>query len=127
MARPMTTACAPAMADTLARSSTAPAALHSRPANNGIKVLVLGGTQFIGRTTVAALVEHHFSVSILNRGQSPFTFGTVVDNIPCDSVGEPEKFAASSRQWDAIVDFTPLSQRTSNQSCGQTAPTFYFD
>ena len=95
------------MADTLARSSTAPAALHSRPANNGIKVLVLGGTQFIGRTTVATLVDQHFSVTILNRGQTPIPFGTVVDHIPCDRVGEPEKFAGivADPKWDAIVDF----------------------
>ena len=62
-------------------------------------------------------------MTILNRGQTPIPFGTVVDHIPCDRVGEPEKFAGivADPKWDAIGISIAFEPRTSNQSRGQTA------
>ena len=36
-----------------------------------MKVLILGGTQFIGRHVVEAMLAGGHSVSILNRGRTP--------------------------------------------------------
>ena len=42
------------------------------------KVLVMGGTQFMGRTMVDRLLKEGDDVTILNRGKTPSPFGESV-------------------------------------------------
>ena len=52
-----------------------------------MRVLVLGGTQFIGRASVGALLSRGHAVTVLNRGRSPNPFGAAVSHIACDRRG----------------------------------------
>lgn len=74
-----------------------------------MRVLVIGGTQFIGRATVAALLERGHAVTVLNRGRTASPFGSIanLEHVRCDRWRDKEEFAAvvSSGQWSAIVDF----------------------
>lgn len=71
------------------------------------RVLVIGGTQFIGRATVCALLESGANITLLNRGRSPSPFeDEKIRTVLCDrhSTGFAT-FLNSEPAWDAIVDF----------------------
>ena len=71
-------------------------------------VLVIGGTQFIGRATVSALLSHGHNVTVLNRGRTPNPFGSCVRVAQCNRREQPEVLLAVLREtggWDAVIDF----------------------
>ena len=71
-------------------------------------VLVLGGTQFIGRASVAALLsDGGYDVTLLNRGRSrPNPFEGRVATLKADRTDAAAVEAAlASRRWDAVIDF----------------------
>ena len=80
--------------------------MTSRP-----RVLVLGGTQFIGRATVEALLAtDKYEITIVTRGRtpSPFDGDASVRHVLCDrrSGGALRALLASDvRPWHAVVDF----------------------
>ena len=69
-----------------------------------MRVLVLGGTRFIGRAVVEHLLRDGHDVTLLNRGQSEDPFGTQIRRILGDRC-EPEtvRGAATKRDYDAVV------------------------
>lgn len=95
----------------------------------GKEVLVIGGTQFMGRHVVSSLLSHGARVTILNRGKTPNPFASDarVKHLLCDRLNEGKRFRAllaagpsrtqagaraddHSREgvgpiWDAVVDF----------------------
>ena len=76
-----------------------------------MKILVLGGTRFIGRSIVERLLREGHSVTLLNRGVSTDPFGTRVRRLLGDR-REPGfvKRAAASRDYDAVVDVSALRE-----------------
>jgi 2'-hydroxyisoflavone reductase len=68
-----------------------------------MKLLVLGGTRFVGRAIVAAAVDRGFDVTVVTRGDSGEPPATVTwhraDRLDADAM---RPLAAS--QWDAVVD-----------------------
>ena len=65
-----------------------------------MKLLILGGTRFLGRyLTESALVQHH-EVTLFNRGNYPGLAG--VESIHGDR--HTELHNLQGRQWDAVVD-----------------------
>lgn len=72
------------------------------------RVLVIGGTQFIGRATVAALIgSGRYDVTILNRGrtESPFE-GSHHRHVCCDRRKKALKaFLEAEPAWHAVIDF----------------------
>ena len=56
------------------------------------KVLVIGGTQFMGRTMVERLLKEGDDVTILNRGKTPSPFGESVHYIHCDRFNSRAEF-----------------------------------
>ena len=73
---------------------------------DGRRVLVIGGTSFIGRATVEALLRTGALVTILNRGKSLNPFGAAVHHIKCDRRRHPKKLQSHLELgWDAVVDF----------------------
>ena len=71
------------------------------------RVLVIGGTQFMGRATVAALLQNGgYDLTILNRGRTESPFEGLVRHVVCDrrkrALGA---FIASEPAWHAVVDF----------------------
>jgi nucleoside-diphosphate-sugar epimerase len=69
-----------------------------------MKVLVIGGTQFIGRLLVEELVKGGHDVTVLHR-KPKHDFGKRVDNIMADrNDAEAMKEALSTRRFDVVFD-----------------------
>lgn len=71
-----------------------------------MRLLVLGGTGFVGRHVVEAALARGAEVSVFNRGRSaPGLFGDAVEELRGDRVrGEVESLRG--RPFDAVVDVT---------------------
>ena len=71
------------------------------------RVLVVGGTSFMGRATVAALLDAGAVVTLANRGKTPSPFGDAISHLKCDRRRHPEKLYNHlvSARWDFVVDF----------------------
>lgn len=68
------------------------------------KVLVLGGSYFVGRKMVEFLAEHGYEVSVLNRGTRPLAVAGV-HQICCDrNDGEGMKAAFLGTAFDYVID-----------------------
>jgi 2'-hydroxyisoflavone reductase len=73
-----------------------------RRKGNELKILILGGTVFLGRHLVKAAVQAGHEVSLFNRGQNnPQLFGQL-ENLRGDRDGHLE--ALADRKWDAVID-----------------------
>ena len=92
-------------------------------------VLVIGGTQFIGTHCVEALLAAGYSVTVLNRGASPWPFGDAdVARIACDVFDDPEGVAraVAARPWRAVVNFVCFAAehaRVVAAACAAQDPT----
>jgi 2'-hydroxyisoflavone reductase len=89
-------------------------AAHSRtaPARRSLRVLVLGGTGFIGPHLVRRILERGHDLTLFNRGRSePGLFPELfrdVENLVGDRNGDLS--ALEGREWDAVIDnsgYTP--------------------
>jgi 2'-hydroxyisoflavone reductase len=68
-----------------------------------MRLLVLGGTQFLGRHLVEAALAEGDAVTILHRGRTnPGLFAGQVERITADRDGGLDGLAG--REWDAVVD-----------------------
>ena len=78
---------------------------------SSMNVLVLGGTCFIGRHIVEALLASGHRVSVLTRGRSPDPLDASVERLHGDrSEGASGLAALAGRRWDACIDvsgYTP--------------------
>jgi nucleoside-diphosphate-sugar epimerase len=72
---------------------------------SGRRVLVLGGTRYVGRRLVGGLVERGAEVTIATRGQTPDPFGDSVARTLIDRF-DPGSLAplAAGQAWDLIYD-----------------------
>lgn len=72
-----------------------------------MRILVFGGTRFIGRAIVTRLLREGHQVTLVNRGMSEDPFGTRVRRIIGDR-RKPETIerASTRREYDAVVDIT---------------------
>ncbi|HTC44980.1 MAG TPA: SDR family oxidoreductase [Steroidobacteraceae bacterium] len=66
------------------------------------RVLILGGTGFIGPHFVAALVARGHSVTVFNRGRDPDKVPAGVVQLIGDRNGQVE--ALKGHDWDAVID-----------------------
>jgi len=80
-------------------------------------ILILGGTRFVGRHIVEALLDGGHRVSVLTRGKSPDELPASVERLQGDrDQGAAGLAALGSREWDACVDvsaYTPKQVRPS--------------
>jgi 2'-hydroxyisoflavone reductase len=79
------------------------------------RVLVLGGTKFVGRALVEAAVGRDYEVTLFNRGRTnPELFEGVVEKVRGDRA--VDLGALAGRTWDAVVDVAayhpPVVQRS---------------
>jgi 2'-hydroxyisoflavone reductase len=65
-----------------------------------VKLLVLGGTQFLGRAAVEAAVERDHDVTLFNRGQTNPGLFPEVEKLLGDRAVDP----LPSGEWDAVLD-----------------------
>jgi len=67
--------------------------------------LVIGGTRFIGRHTVAELLDADYSVTLLNRGNHDNSFGDEVDHIEGDRTDDEALVRARrAADPDVVID-----------------------
>lgn len=95
-----------------------------------MKVLVLGGTQFLGRHLVETLVAAGHRVSILNRGYTPDALPAEVERLRGDrDTGVGGLAALAGRAWDACVDvsgYTPRQVRVSAEALRERVARYVF-
>ncbi|MCP8967582.1 SDR family oxidoreductase [Ectobacillus ponti] len=66
-----------------------------------MKVLILGGTRFLGKHLAKEALERGYEVTLFNRGNHPAPFAGV-EQLLGDRDGSLE--ALRGRQWDAVID-----------------------
>ncbi|MCA9283596.1 MAG: NAD-dependent epimerase/dehydratase family protein [Phycisphaerales bacterium] len=95
-----------------------------------MKILVLGGTQFVGRHIVEAMVEADHKVSILNRGRSHDPLPAGVERLRGDrDAGTAGLEALRGRTWDVCVDvsgYTPRQVRSSTEILAAAAGHYVY-
>src|SRR5688572_26531891 len=95
-----------------------------------MRVLVLGGTQFVGRHIALALLAAGHSVSILTRGRTPDELPADVERLRGDrDQGRVGLAALRGRTWDACVDtsgYTPRQVRPSAELLGDRVSRYLF-
>lgn len=73
------------------------------PARQSLRVLILGGTGFIGPHTVAYAVARGHQVTVFNRGRTQADLPDGVEQLTGDrNLGQVE--ALRGREWDAVLD-----------------------
>jgi Nucleoside-diphosphate-sugar epimerases len=82
-----------------------------------MRVLILGGTQFVGRHIAEAFLNAGHAVSILTRGVTPDPLPAAVERLRGDrDAGDSGLDALGDRSWDACIDvsgYTPRQVRPS--------------
>ena len=95
-----------------------------------MRVLILGGTQFLGRHIVETLLAGGHVVSVLNRGASPDPLPTRVERLRADrDEGPPGLQALMGQEWDACVDvsgYTPRQVRASAEALRANVKRYVF-
>jgi 2'-hydroxyisoflavone reductase len=82
-----------------------------------VRLLVLGGTVFLGRTVVEAALARGHEVTLFNRGQSGPGLYPGVEELRGDRAGDLS--ALEGRTWDAVVDtsgYVPAQVRASAEA-----------
>lgn len=101
-----------ASAALLSGAAFAPAAAlrslaRQEPRGDGLSVLVLGGTGFIGPHLVEALLAGGHRVATFTRGSKPGSFGERVEELVGDrdaGVGDGLAALEGERRWDVVID-----------------------
>jgi 2'-hydroxyisoflavone reductase len=75
-----------------------------------MKLLILGGTRFVGRHLVTAALARNHEITLFNRGQHPSAALTSVETIYGDRNSDLAKL--QGRRWDAVVDTSGYLPRT---------------
>src|SRR5262245_754342 len=74
-----------------------------------MRVLVLGGTAFLGRHVVEAALKREHDVTIFHRGQTNPGLSPGVEELLGDREGSLEP--AAGRRFDAVIDTSGMTPR----------------
>jgi 2'-hydroxyisoflavone reductase len=92
-----------------------------------MKLLILGGTRFVGRHLVTASLERNHEITLFNRGQhSPRTFPNI-ETIYGDRQSELAKL--QGRRWDAVIDtcgYLPGTVKASAEALSNSVENYVF-
>ncbi|MDZ7653460.1 MAG: NAD-dependent epimerase/dehydratase family protein [Burkholderiaceae bacterium] len=95
-----------------------------------MKVLVLGGTRFLGRHLVQALLARNHEVTLFNRGRTAPDLFAQVEQIRGDRDGGAQAFdGLAGRHWDAVIDtcgYVPRAVRASCDALRDAVGTYVF-
>lgn len=93
-----------------------------------MRILVLGGTRFVGRAIVEAALSRDHDVALFNRGTHPDLFpGAEAISGDRDDPGQMAQIA--SRGWDAVVDvsaYRPSQVRLACDALGARLPHYVY-
>ncbi len=113
-----------ALAACAARRGGAPSAESaggSRPASPPMKLLILGGTRFLGPALVEAARARGHALTLFNRGKSNPGMFPDLEQIHGDRDGRIEGLAG--RRWDVVVDTSGYVPRVVRMSAELLAPS----
>ena len=92
-----------------------------------MKLLVLGGTKFLGRATVEAALARGHEVTLFNRGQTNPELFPEAEKLRGDR--EHDLSALTGRTWDAVVDpsgYVPSVVRASAEKLAESVGFYLF-
>jgi 2'-hydroxyisoflavone reductase len=92
-----------------------------------MKILILGGTKFLGRHLVDASLAAGHEVTLFNRGKTNPTLFPNVETILGDREQELDRL--SGRQWDAVIDvagYLPRIVRLSAEALKNSVKRYVF-
>ena len=92
-----------------------------------MKILILGGTKFLGRHLVDAALARGHEVTLFNRGKSNPDLFLNIETILGDREHDLHKLA--DREWDAVIDtsgYIPRIVRLSAQSLERSVKRYVF-
>jgi 2'-hydroxyisoflavone reductase len=75
---------------------------HAKPAGKALKILVLGGTGFIGPHMVREALRRGYEITLFNRGKTNSTLFPDLELLVGDRDNKLD--ALKGREWDAVVD-----------------------
>jgi 2'-hydroxyisoflavone reductase len=81
----------------------------------GMRILILGGTEFLGRHLVEASEAYGHKVTLFNRGKTNPDLFPSVEKIIGDRDGNLE--ALKDRDWDVVIDTSGYVPRVVRESC----------
>jgi 2'-hydroxyisoflavone reductase len=84
------------------------------------KILILGGTKFLGPALVAAARARGHTLTLFNRGKTNPHLFPEIEKLRGDRDGKLE--ALSGRRWDAVIDDSGYVPRIVRASAGLLAP-----
>lgn len=95
-----------------------------------MKILILGGTQFVGRHIAEAALAAGHTVSVLNRGHTPDALPAQIERLRGDrDAGVAGLAALAGRTWDACIDasgYTPRQVRASAGALNRCVQRYVF-
>jgi 2'-hydroxyisoflavone reductase len=92
-----------------------------------MKLLIIGGTKFIGRHLVTAALARDHEVTLFNRGN--YSAEPAVETIQGDRHNESDLAKLRGRHWDAVVDtcgHLPRSVRTAAEVLSDSVDRYVF-
>lgn len=69
-----------------------------------MRILIIGGTRFLGRHLVEAALERNHDLTLFNRGKSNPDLFPQLETIIGDREKDIEKLGKAGRIWDAVID-----------------------
>ena len=85
-----------------------------------MKILVMGGTRFVGRPLVARLQDQGHALTLFTRGKNPVPAG--VEHLCGDRSSDEGLSALQGRSFDVIVDSSGRKQEDSSRVVAITGP-----
>lgn len=90
-----------------------------------MRILVIGGTIFLGRSIVESAIERSHEVTLFNRGRSDPSAFPSAEHIVGDRDGDIRSIAG--RSWDVVIDTCGYLPRVVRASAGlKVAPWYVF-
>jgi 2'-hydroxyisoflavone reductase len=83
-------------------AAAAPGWLTAKPADRPLRILILGGTRFIGVHMTELALKRGHQVTFFNRGRTNPDLFPEVERIAGDRNGDID--GLKGRQWDAVID-----------------------
>ena len=94
-----------------------------------MKILVIGGTRFVGRHFVDAALANGHEITLFNRGQSNADLYPNVENLVGDRTVAEDLAVFDGRKWDVVVDtcgYVPRIVRMSAEKLANAVDRYLF-
>jgi 2'-hydroxyisoflavone reductase len=95
----------------------------------GVRLLVLGGTKFLGRAAVEAALARGHEVTLFNRGETNPELFPEAEKLRGDRTDPESRRLLESREWEAVLDpsgFIPAVVRASAEALAEQAGHYLF-